>query len=301
MAAERTPLHDFESLWDYDHADSTEQRFRELLPAARDSGDRGYMAELLSQIARAQGLQMKFDDAARTLGEAESLVTVQMPVPRVRILLERGRLLNSSKRRDESKQHFRAAWDLARSSGADGYAVDAAHMLGIVESGDSSVAWNLTAIEFAEASADPKARRWLGPLYNNLGWTNHEKGEFETALDLFRKALAAREVDGKKGAVRVARWCVARANRSLRRYEEALAEQKRLLAETRADNAPDGYVEEEIGECLLSLGRPEEATPHFAAAYSLLSVDPWLQRDEPQRLERLRRLGGVPEPAPKKP
>jgi tetratricopeptide (TPR) repeat protein len=153
----------------------------------------------------------------------------------------------------------------------------------------------------AQASSDPKARRWLGSLYNNLGWTFHDKGDFAAALDLFRKALNAREEAGKTSDVRVARWCVARALRSLGRLEEALSMQEALLTEGKAESASDGYVEEEIGECLEALGRAAEAAPHFAAAYALLSADPWLQRDEPERLERLRRLGGVPEPAPKRP
>lgn len=298
MAAD---LPDFDSRWDYDHPDATETRFRAILPEAKRTGGADYVAQLLTQIARAEGLQMKFDDASRTLDEAEALVSESTPVARVRLLLERGRVLHSSKRSEESKPLFLAAWDLARKVGADGYAVDAAHMLGVVEPGDASVAWNRTALDYAEKSADPKARRWLGSLYNNLGWGHHGKREFEAALDLFRKALAAREAEGKKTEIRVARWCVARALRSLGRLEEALAAQRALRAEGMADRSPDGYVEEEIAECLLALGRGEEATPHFAAAHRLLAADPWLQRDEAERLERLRRLGGLPEPAPERP
>ena len=301
MADTPTPRPDFDAWWDYGHPDATEARFREILPAARDSGDRDYLAQLLTQIARCQGLQMKFDEAERTLDEAEGVVARGMPVARVRLLLERGRLRNSSKRREEAKPHFREAWEIATAAGADAFAVDAAHMLGIVETGDASVAWNRRAIELAQASSDPKARRWLGSLYNNLGWTFHDKGDFAAALDLFRKALKAREEAGKTSDVRVARWCVARALRSLGRFDEALATQEALLEAGRAENAPDGYVEEEIGECLAALGRAAEAAPHFAAAHAILAADPWLRRDEPERLERLRRLGGVPEPAPKQP
>src|SRR5512140_3672522 len=83
MAAESTPnpkrLPDFDAWWDYDHPDSTEARFVEILPAARASGDRDYLAQLLTQIARCQGLQMKFDEAGHTLDEAETLVTNGMP------------------------------------------------------------------------------------------------------------------------------------------------------------------------------------------------------------------------------
>lgn len=288
-----TPLPDIDAAWDFDHPDSSEAAFRAMLPAARASDNGDYLAQLLTQIARAQGLQMKFDDASKTLDEAEALIRPEDKVARVRLLLERGRVCNSSQRRDESKPYFREAWDLARASGAPGLAVDAAHMMGIVETGDSSIAWNRDAIAYAEQSTDPRARRWLGSLYNNLGWTYHDAGDATTALDLFRKALAAREAEGKPGLIRVAHWCVARALRSLGKLDEALAIQKRLLLETQAAHAPDGYVEEEIGECLLAQGNGADAKPHFAAAWKILSQDPWLQRDESARLERLQRLGGI--------
>jgi tetratricopeptide (TPR) repeat protein len=289
MSKVKPALPDFDAKWDYDRPEQTEAEFRSVLPAARESGDRDYLAQLLTQIARAQGLQMKFDEAARTLAEAEALIDGSMPVARVRLLLERGRMLNSSKRRDESRPLFRSAWELAREVRADGFAVDAAHMLGIVEPGDASVEWNERAIAFAEESADPKARRWLGSLYNNLGWTHHGKGEYPAALGLFQKALASREAQGAREPIRIAHWCIARTLRSLGRVEEALALQRRLLAE----GTEDGYVQEELGECLLALNRAEEAAPHFAAAHAALSGDEWLQRDEPERLERLRRLGGL--------
>jgi hypothetical protein len=53
----------------------------------------------------------------------------------------------------------------------------------------------------------------------------------------------------------------------------------------------DGYVFEEIAECLLALGRDDEARPSFARAYELLSRDP--DEVDPVRLERLRALGGL--------
>lgn len=298
MAADRPALPDFDPLWNYGAPDSTEAAFRALLPQAHSSGDRDYLAQLLTQIARAQGLQQRFDAASKTLDEAEALIADDMKVARVRLLLERGRVLNSSKQREKAGPLFERAWDLARAAGADGYAVDAAHMLGIVSPGDSSIAWNRKAIAHAEQSSDPKARRWLGSLYNNMGWTCHEQKEYAVALDLFEKALAARKAEGKPPEIRIARWCVARTLRSLGRTEEALSVQRALLEEHRAAGTQDGFVEEEIAECLLSLNRGDEAKPHFAAAFERLGKDPWLTRDEPERLERLRRLGGIAAPAP---
>jgi hypothetical protein len=53
----------------------------------------------------------------------------------------------------------------------------------------------------------------------------------------------------------------------------------------------DGFVFEEIGECLLLLNRAEEARRYFAKAYEILSQDAWLAEKEPERLARLKSLG----------
>ena len=52
-----------------------------------------------------------------------------------------------------------------------------------------------------------------------------------------------------------------------------------------------GYTEEELGECLHALGRPDEARPFFARAHERLSRDSWLVENEPDRIARLKRLG----------
>jgi hypothetical protein len=73
--------------------------------------------------------------------------------------------------------------------------------------------------------------------------------------------------------------------------EEALAEQRSLATELDEAGETDGYVDEEIAECLLDLGRGGEARPFFARAYAALSGDVGLTAEQPQRLDRLRSLG----------
>jgi hypothetical protein len=51
-------------------------------------------------------------------------------------------------------------------------------MVAIVASGDEALAWNQRALELAQASPDPDARRWRASLFNNLGWTYHDRGEY---------------------------------------------------------------------------------------------------------------------------
>jgi tetratricopeptide (TPR) repeat protein len=286
-------LPEIRKLWNFQDPAGTGAKFREFLPAARASGDRAYLAELLSQIARTEGLQLRFDEADRVLDEAESLLGDGMARARVLCLLERGRARNSSKRQEEAKPFFLKAWDEARAAGLGGLAVDAAHMMAIAEMPDGSLPWNRRAIEFAEASPDPAAKAWLGSLYNNTGWDHHNAGRFGEALDLFRRNQAFAEGKGDVAGARVARWTVARALRSLGRTEEALAAQEVLRAEYEAAGEPDGYVFEEIAECLLLLGRGDEARPWFGKAWGILSKDPWLLRDEARRLERMRGLAGI--------
>jgi tetratricopeptide (TPR) repeat protein len=186
---------------------------------------------------------------------------------------------------------------VARSVGAEGFAVDAAHMVAIAASSDGAEAltWNERALSLSESSSDPAARRWRASLLNNLGWTHHDAGRFDQALDHFERALAAREEAGAVGPIRIARWAIARALRSLGRLDEALAIQRSLAEEHAADGTSDGYVSEELGELLLAQGLPAEARPHFARAAALLGEDPWFAEAEAERLARLRDLA-TPEP-----
>jgi len=293
-AAVNSQLPDFDSLWNYDDTAATEAKFRELLPRAQAAGDSGYLAELLTQIARTQGLQQKFADANATLDQADALIKPEMKTARVRSLLERGRGLNSSGKPDESVRYFEDAMKLAVDAGLEFYAVDAVHMLGIAAKGDESLRWNEEAIRMSEAAKDPRARRWLGPLYNNTGWTYFDMRRYDDALKMFQKDLAFRTPSGNKAEIGIARWSAAKVLRYLGRVDEALKTQLELLQLPELKGGEnEGYTQEEIGECLILLGRQAEAVPHFAIAWQLLHNDPWLKRDESKRLDRLKRLGEV--------
>jgi tetratricopeptide (TPR) repeat protein len=286
-----------ETLWDFSDPAKSEARFREVLPRAEASGDADYLARLLSQVARAQGLQAKFADGHATLDRAEKARPKDAEATRVLLLLERGRLHNSAKERERAKPLFLAAFEAAREARLDALAVDAAHMVAIVVGStapDESDAWNEKAIAVAEASEDPKAKRWLGSLYNNLAWTRFEAKDYAASLALQEKAEAWFRARGATGAAQQARWAIARVLRATGKVEDALARQRALLAEHEAAKTEDGFVHEEVAECLLSLGRADEARPHFRRAHALLSKETFLVRDEAARLDRLERLGREP-------
>lgn len=292
MTRRTTPATPFDDLWDYDDPVGTEAKFRAMRPELEAAGDRSGLLQLDTQIARTLALQQKLGEAHELLNSVEPELDSVEPVVRVRWLLERGRTFNSAEKKEPAKKAFLEAWELAQSIQAEFFAVDAAHMLAIVEEGAEALRWNELGLDYARSSEDPRAKRWQGSLLNNLGWAYHGKGDFEQALRLFEQALAFRKEHGKEAEIDVAEWCVARVLRSLGRENEALAQQQELLRRKEdARRAPDGFVFEELGECLLALGREEEARSWFAKAHRELAQDPWLAENEPDRLERLEKLG----------
>jgi hypothetical protein len=83
---------------------------------------------------------------------------------------------------------------------------------------------------------------------------------------------------------------VAKQLRFLDRCAEALEINTALEQEWRDVGEQDGYVYEELGECLLLQGKGRKARVQFARAHALLSADEWLAASEPDRLARLERL-----------
>jgi tetratricopeptide (TPR) repeat protein len=281
-------------VWDFGDPEGSRGRFEELAERPGVRTDPGYLAEVMTQIARTYGLQQRFDEADAVLDRVNATLTADTPAASVRSRLERGRVRNSAGQRVESVPLFAEALKQAQRAGLDDLAVDAAHMLGIVEPGEAGIAWNERALDMAEGSPDPAAQRWKGSLLNNLGWTYHDRGDHAAALEMFERCLAYHTENGPDERAAIARWSIAKMDRHLGRTTDALNIQRELLERPdHRDNANEGYAREELAECLLALGRADEARPQFARAYELLHTDPWLARDEAPRLDRLRELGGV--------
>lgn len=177
-------------LWDFNDLDVSTSRFREALDSERDDIGR---AEVLTQLARVEGLRDDFDAGDALLDEADQLAGNE-PVVQTRVALERGRLRNSGGSPEHAMPLFLAAYEQALGAGEEFLAVDAAHMLAIAGPDfETRLGWTQRGIELAERSADPEVTGWLGSLYNNAGWDCFDAGDYETALDWFERALVERE------------------------------------------------------------------------------------------------------------
>jgi len=297
MSHEGDDLPDFDELWNYDDPEGTGRRFREILPVAERSGNGAgaYVAELLTQIARTEGLSRHFEEAHRTLDRVEVGLAALPLRARVRYLLERGRVFRSSGEVERSRPYFLQAWELGSPGGEDleYHAIDAAHMMAIASPAEEKLGWEMKALSFAEQARQPRARSWIISLYNNMGWSYHDMGRHDEALNMFTRVYNLRKEQDDQVETRIAHWMVGKGLRYVGRVEEALEIQRGLEREWDADGKPSGYVYEELGEDLFVLGHSAEARRYFALAYKHLSRDPWVAADEPDRLERLKQLGGV--------
>jgi hypothetical protein len=166
----------------------------------------------------------RFDEAHRALDEIEPSLAKAGAKPRVRYLLERGRIFNSSGNAERARPLFLLA-------------VDAAHVVAVTyRETDAAADWNREGVALACVSEDAKARALEPATLNNRARDLHDMGALR----------------------------VARCMRSLGRFPEALSMQPALESDDAERNMVDGYVLEEIAELYDALGREGRARPFCA-------------------------------------
>jgi tetratricopeptide (TPR) repeat protein len=284
----------FDALWDYNDPAASEARFMDVRQTLGADEDHARLMELDTQIARAQGLQGRFADALAMLEMVQGALRPDETRAAIRYQLEFGRVLRSSGSPEAARPFFERAQALAEAAGEDRFAVDARHMVALVEPDPARrVSLMLDDLEFAAASADPDARKWRGTLWTNIGMAFHEIGDLDDALEAFETAAAAWEEDDPK-RVLVAHWMVAWTLRLQGHLAEALATQEVLERAHQQAGTPGAYVQEELGELHLALATGADAEDHrrlarghFARAHGLLQEE---LAGDPDRLARMKRI-----------
>ena len=190
-------------------------------------------------MARALGLQGRFEEADRLLGR----VVFDSPPVATRLLLERGRILNSSRHPDAAAPYFISARLTAKRAHLAFLEVDALHMLAISDA-DNAARWTDEALAVLDQTGEERTRRWAVSLHNNLGWHLHDLHRYDEALTQFSLAQGAAIRFGTEEQRFRSRWAIARCLRSLGRLPEALALQRELAAE----RPGDADVAEELSE-----------------------------------------------------
>ncbi|MHA7223594.1 hypothetical protein ACX80S_14940 [Arthrobacter sp. RHLT1-20] len=189
-------------LWDVDNPGLSETRFRAALAdMAFDADER---AELSTQLGRAIGLQGRFEEADALLDSIDG----DEPTVAVRVLLERGRVLNSGGHAQMAVPLFEQAAELADHLGEEFLAVDALHMLAVADSAHADT-WTRSALEYASTVHDERTKGWLVALHNNLGWTLHDAGRCTEAMVEFQLAGQWAERVGTPRQQELAREAIA--------------------------------------------------------------------------------------------
>ena len=273
-------------LWDFDDLDATETRLRQQLEHENSDAAR---AEVVTQLARVQGLRGSFEDGDALLDDARALGDGS-PAVEARIDLERGRLRRSSGEPEAARPLFESAYATALETDQPFLAADAAHMVALVAGDrDGFVEWTKRGIELAEQR--DSASYWRGPLLNNLGWEHYEAGDFEEALAAFERALLAREEEGSDAqAVEIARYAIGKTLRALGRTDEAIPLLERAVAWAEVAGSPDGWFHEELAEEYAAVGRNADARAQAALAIPLLERDDLSFSQDAERPGRLAAL-----------
>ncbi|MBK5266066.1 MAG: tetratricopeptide repeat protein [Acidimicrobiia bacterium] len=273
------------ALWDFGDLTATEQHLRDQLDL--ESSDDG-RAEVLSQLARIEGLRDDFERGEALIVEAEA--SGSSGAARSRIDLERGRLLRSGGRPEAALPLFESAFAAAVDAGQYFIAVDAAHMAALAAPDhDGFMAWTQRGVELADSHAE--AHYWLGPLLNNLGWQLFDTGDLDAALGAFERALDVRlaEPDNRL-EIEVARYAVGKTLRALGRASEAIPILETAVAWAVDSGAPDGWFHEELAEEYAAVGRDIEAGQQARLALPLLTDVDLFFRGDAERVARLSTL-----------
>lgn len=285
---------DIDGFWQMGDLGATERAMTRSLPAFDESAPTVEAVEGLTQWARLKALRGELEESRQMLALARKNLPADggeaWVQAELRWNLEYGRWLCFSSLPAKAAPFFMEAWDKALKADRLYFAIDAALMMSVIQSPKMRREWLERALKVAEQASTEQARLWLPVLYEMSGWDIFDSRRYEEALTHFEKAVELwRAVDGGARG-RSARWAAARVLRALAREEESLARQKELEGELAIAGDVNGYVDLEIAECLLQMGRGEEAKPRFEAAHKWLSADRYYADNHPSELERIKKM-----------
>ncbi len=207
---------DVREYWNFGDPVATRAVFESLLPTL---ADRAEQLDVHAQIARTYSLSGANQECLDYLKPVWDEGLALEGRAAASLMIEAGRAYRGMGMLEKARQGFE---DVSL-NGPEDLRVDALHMLALVSSGDEVGFFNQKAIALAKSSKEEWARRWIGSLYNNVGWSCFEAGELDEALEYFESALLARYEFGQEERVSEAKWCIGHTLCKLGRIQDARA------------------------------------------------------------------------------
>ena len=266
--------------------------FEKALAKAKEGLNNSDETEALSMIARTYLVLDSIETGYKWLRMAEKLAVVHEPLGWSRYQLVKGRFMWREKQLKESTALFKELYDYCSRHKLYDRAVDAAHMVAITGTHKEQVEWAHKGIKEAEAG---DVTGWLGPLWNNLGATYEEMGQFDSSLEAYTKA---REYHYKYGSERnkfIADYAVGHILVKLKKFEEAGQWLQPVL--TKCEEAHDdefvGLTCRDLSDIGAASGNYKEAYELMVRARDLLKaaeMDKWDPDGYNQMLDRIDQL-----------
>lgn len=205
------PYFGFEDAFDYDHPVESEMRLKAFAAQAEAAGDKVTEAEILTQVARSEGLEKKFAEAHANLDRAIAL-GIHNGRASIRISIERGRLYRLAGYTGKAAVYFRDAFEKAKATHQDYLMLDSVHMIALNEPFDTSRNWVQRGLKMAAQSRDPKTLHWVAILNNNMGVAYLDRRDYADAIRCFKSAFAAyRAQHSDAGTVKAAEDAIRQA------------------------------------------------------------------------------------------
>lgn len=251
-----------------DYSGSREQ-YLKVVERAESEGDNSILTEARAQVARTYLKDNDKKNGREWLDKAAGAADSSMPLGWSRYLGVKGRFEWKEDDLKKAAGTFKEMYEYCSGHKLHERAVDAAHMIAIVGTTEEQIEWGKKGIAEAEAG---NISGWLGPLWNNLGWTYEHEGRYDEALEAYRKAREYHWMYGGEINKLAADWAVGHTLGLLGRCEEAGQWLRPALAWAERISADEwiGWASKDLGECQASLGNIDDAKVLLGQAVEML-------------------------------
>ena len=234
--------------------------------------------EAMAQLARTYLILDEKEHGRNWLARTADLVNPQKyPKAWARYLGVLGRFQWKDNNLNTATTTFKTMYEFSNKNKLYEQAVDAAHMIAITAPHEEQITWAKRGITAAE---NGNMTSWLGPLYNNLGWSYDEIGNHRQALDALQKARKYHYQNKNDLPKLIADYSIAVQYRKLSNINKAL--QWLTPAQEWADKlynenpTPDhaewvGHTHTELAEIALLQNNINQAKKQFTIALEKLT------------------------------
>jgi CHAT domain-containing protein len=243
---------------------------KEPLPPSLATTDTAVRKIMLEGIAHRY--TQEFEKSEKELNDAENLATSFQPRMLCHVLNAKGALEVDEQKYVDAEATYYRALELAREHGKPDQEASARVSLAWVaikrEHFDEAVDRGQSALQLVQ-SLDMQS--YVATVFGNMGWAYFELGDFENALEFYRKGAEKSELSGLKGYS--AYWYTGVANTYIMLHDYASAEDlsKRTLERARTLNNAQTITEclNTLAEIALRTGRLDEAEGYNKEAIRL--------------------------------